>query len=161
MRAGSSGAEPATVAVARTTRKRRGDPAEAAPHSEAVPADMVRGGAGVCRPIHCSIHLHVHVTFRAVLQASSPCAQAVKRTRSALGALAAVQQENAQAVAETPALATAKARGVPFTPAVPATAMRVPVLGETFYSQKGTLCTLCSVIMRRWIEQHGPATYLT
>ena len=65
-----------------------------------------------------------------------PCWQAVKRTRKGAGVLAAVQQENVQ-VAETPAVAAANARGVPFTPAVPATAMRVPVLGETFYSQKG------------------------
>ncbi len=40
------------------------------------------------------------------------------------------------AVAETPAVGTS-ARNVPFTPAVPATLMRVPKLGETFYSQKG------------------------
>ena len=72
------------------------------------------------------------------------CEQAVKRTRKGAGPLAAVQQENALAVAETPAVAAARARGVPFTPAAPATAMRVPVLGETFYSQKGTRSARCA-----------------
>lgn len=80
-----------------------------------------------------------------MLIVESPCEQAVKRTRKGAGPLAAVQQQENVQVAETPAVATARARGVPFTPAAPATAMRVPVLGETFYSQKGTLCTLCTL----------------
>ncbi|CAL8471501.1 g11043 [Coccomyxa elongata] len=41
------------------------------------------------------------------------------------------------AVAETPAVGPSS-RDIPFTPAVPATLMRVPKLGETFYSQKGS-----------------------
>jgi hypothetical protein len=41
-------------------------------------------------------------------------------------------------VAETPA-AGPSTRDVPFTPAAPATLMRVPKLGEVFYSQKGSI----------------------
>ena len=61
--------------------------------------------------------------------------QAVKRTRRR--ALAPLQENGG--VAETP-MAAGRAqglRGVPFTPAAPATLMRMPQLGETFYSQKG------------------------
>ena len=46
-------------------------------------------------------------------------------------------QENA-AVEATPAPAD-RARMVPFTPAVAATVMRAPRLGEMFYSQTGSL----------------------
>ncbi|KAK9918326.1 hypothetical protein WJX75_003218 [Coccomyxa subellipsoidea] len=54
-----------------------------------------------------------------------------KRGRGALEP----QKENM--VAETPA-AGPSTRDVPFTPAAPATLMRVPKLGEVFYSQKGS-----------------------
>ena len=42
-------------------------------------------------------------------------------------------------VAATPAAAAPSMRGVPFTPAAPATLMRIPKLGEVFYSQKGSI----------------------
>lgn len=63
------------------------------------------------------------------------CAQEVKGHKKGRSVLE-VMKENA--VAETPAVGLC-ARDVPFTPALPATLMRVPKLGEVFYSQKGEI----------------------
>lgn len=69
--------------------------------------------------------------------------QAAKGGRRKRGVLDSLQ-ENA-AVEATPAPAD-RARMVPFPPAVAATVMRAPRLGEMFYSQTGSLaghtCTL-------------------
>lgn len=74
--------------------------------------------------------------------------QAAKRARRGREPL----QENSNSVAETPAVAGGRAGGsAPFTPAVPATAMRAPQLGEVFYSQKG-MC-LCHFHRRHSLKQ--------
>ncbi len=63
--------------------------------------------------------------------------QEMKANKKGRGALEPLKENM---VAGTPA-AGPSSRAVPFTPAAPATLMRVPKLGEVFYSQKGgSLC---------------------
>lgn len=66
-------------------------------------------------------------------RALTSCAQELKGQRRGRAALEAVKENM---VAETPAAGPSK-MGISFTPAAPATLMRVPKLGEVFYSQRG------------------------
>lgn len=72
------------------------------------------------------------------------CAQEVKGYKKNRVVLEDMKEN---AVAETPAVGPSS-RDVPFTPVVPATLMRVPKLGETFYSQKGKAPLVVPVLAR-------------
>ena len=109
-----------------------------------------------CYPVHLEAirHLSPRVTeWRSTASKDTQahaytCAQATKRAARGREPLQAQQENSNAGVAETPAVAPTRAgvragSSAPYTPAVPATAMRAPQLGEVFYSQKGERVPWC------------------